>query len=139
MKDLNEQYFLVLRSFIVDQEDKWKNKAISNQQALEFFQKKINEISFFVRNNKPSHLRTKMTGLLEYIDIIISQIKEEMKNVYIIPTNNNQMIVCSDENLVKKCLERLGKDVSSEPVKTKFCQSEEDLEKILPKQEDPSV
>ena len=139
MEDLNEQYFLVLRSYILDKEDKWKNKEISNQEALKFFEEKNIEVFFFVRNNKPSHLRTKMSELLEYINNVINQIKEEMKNVYVIHTNNNETIVCADESLIKKCLERLGTNVSSEPIKTKIYQSEEDLDEILPKKEEPSL
>ena len=138
MEDLNEQYFLRLRVAILTKETRWKNKEITNKQALDFFQEKSREICFFINNNQQSHLRTKMSGLLEYVNILISQVKEEMKNVYIIRTDKTKMIVCADENLVKKCIERLGKDVSVATYKTTICQTEQDIDKILQKQEEPN-
>lgn len=135
MEDLNEKYFFNLRNNILEQENQWKNKCISNKQALDFLQGKRQEICFFINNSRPSHLRTKMSGLLEYVNILINQIKDEMKNVYIVHFKDNQTIVCADESLLKKCLDRLENDSSIKPIKTTICQTEEDLDMILPKKE----
>ena len=130
MEDLNETYFKILREYILSTEQKWRNKEITNKEALDFFKEKNNEVGFFLKNNASSKLRIKMSGLSTIILNLIQEIEEEMKNIYILRTNKDKVIACADENLVKKCIERLGKE-NIKYSKMKVCQTEEDLEGVL--------
>ena len=131
MEDLNEKYYIRLKEFIQNIEQSWRNKEITNKDALDFFKEKNNEIGFFLKNNASSPRKMKMIGLSTTIRGLIQEIEEAMKIIYVLRTDKTKMIACADESLVKKCIDRLGKDVSVATYKMKVCQTEEDLDGIF--------
>ncbi len=46
MEDLNETYIKLLREYILSTEQKWRNKEITNKEALDFLKEKDNEVVF---------------------------------------------------------------------------------------------
>ena len=128
MSNYNQLYFSSMKTFVEDNEKAWRNKEMSNKQALDFFKEKNGEIFFFVRNNPESEIRNSFLKLGIYVQDLIKEIREEIKTIYVIKTNN-KLISVSDETLLQKCLLRLGNNV--DVFKMKVCQNEEDLDYIL--------
>ena len=129
MSNYNKLYFSAMRDFIKNQEQAWRNKEITNKKALALFKDKRGEIAFFLKNNAESELYGNFLQLGLHVNALIKEIKEEMKTIYILKTNEDKLISVSDESLLQKCLARLGTDI--EVFKMKVCQTEEDLEIAL--------
>lgn len=132
-------YYLSCKAKVSILKRDWELKNISNEVALQCAKDWKQAMTYFVVNESPTPTRANIEKLLVELNKLIDKIQEDMKTIYIVQPDEHEIIVCSNENLVKKCLERLGTNVSSEPIKTKICQSEEDLDEILPKKEEPSL
>jgi len=129
--ETDHNYYLECKRKVEKLEKDWKAKNLNNETALQSANEWRKTLFYYVINEQNTTIRARIQELLDKVYNLINEIKEEMKNVYIVTTNNNQTIVCSDESLVKKCIERLGKDVSVAQHKAQICQSEEDINKIL--------
>ena len=134
MSNYNEIYFSAMKNFVESHEKAWRDREISNKQALAIFKDKRGEIAFFLKNNADSELKRKFLKLGLYVQEIIKEIKEEMKTIYIVKTDKNKLISVSDQNLLQKCLARLDADV--EVFKMKVCETEEDLDILLDDKQD---
>ena len=130
-------YYLECKRKVEGVEKDWKAKKLSNEYALQVSNDWKKALMVYIANDGPTPTRAKIEELLVKLNTLMGKIKQEMKNVYIIQTDSNQTIVCADENLVKKCTERFGKNATV--TKTTICVSEQDLDKILPQKEEPSL
>ncbi len=72
----------------------------------------------------------KMLGLSTTLHALIQEIEEATKTIYILKTNKDKVIACADEGLVKKCIERLGKE-NVKYSKMQVCKTQEDLDGVL--------
>ena len=128
---IDEDYYYDCEKKFDNLEKEWKSKKISNEFALQTACEWRKALVYVIASNVPTPSLSKISSLVGRLDKFTGKIKEEMKTIYVLRTDKTKMIACADESLVKKCIERLGKDTLVATYKMKICKTEEDLDRVL--------